>query len=426
MKIFNNYYYNKCRFGFYFNGLIFGIILSIKFIILGEIYLLELISSFYTIYILFFKNLKISKFLKNIIKFSLFWSFCQIISDNLNGAKLDDSLKGIIAPLLFSMSLAGLTLWLKRNLKYMPSLGLGIVLGLLIQNILFPNENFINNPWKWGFGVFFMDAALLRFSFLKSRNNFLFLALFFIIFCSISLENDSRGQSFLPFLAFLIFYILNIKDGKNNMAFNGNKGFLKLFIILLIILLIIKILIPLIYTSDYVLGMISAESAEKYFVQASGDYGMLLGGRSEIFISLQAFLDKPFFGHGSWALDKSGYIDQFLSIRESLGYFSGGDESEWGRTGLIPYHSFIMGAAVWAGIGGFLFWVYILYLIIILFKNSFQQLPIYYYVGLFSCIWAIFFSPFGALNRFNTVVFLAFYFSYISFINIKSLKKYEI
>jgi hypothetical protein len=50
------------------------------------------------------------------------------------------------------------------------------------------------------------------------------------------------------------------------------------------------------------------------------------------------------------------------------------------------------------------------------FIKNLNFLPLYFYVGVISFIWAVFFSPFGASGRWGASIFLASLFSYVNFL----------
>jgi hypothetical protein len=95
-------------------------------------------------------------------------------------------------------------------------------------------------------------------------------------------------------------------------------------------------------------------------------------------------------------------------------------QEEMGRyinqTDLIPAHSHIFQAWVWAGMLGAIFWIMILGFIIKVFIQS-NRFPnnLYIFVIFFSigAIWDIFFSPFGSIMRlrwaFQLIIFITAY-----------------
>ncbi len=146
-------------------------------------------------------------------------------------------------------------------------------------------------------------------------------------------------------------------------------------------------------------GLLGERSLAKYEAQSAlGDLGVLLGGRNESLVTVQAIMDSPLIGHGSWAKDryyaelrqlmlyKLGFVDRFIEP----------------KTDLIPTHSHLLGAWVEAGLGGALFWLTILGMIMAalqrLYASNDPMRP-YLVFLLFLFIWDILFSPFAAQRR---------------------------
>ena len=90
----------------------------------------------------------------------------------------------------------------------------------------------------------------------------------------------------------------------------------------------------------------------------------MLGGRPEILVSSRAVLDSPILGHGSWAKDfkYNEMLNDLLIEQGKRENYLQDLDPDW--RGLIPVHSHLMGAWVWAGILGAIFWAYIFWLVI--------------------------------------------------------------
>ena len=73
----------------------------------------------------------------------------------------------------------------------------------------------------------------------------------------------------------------------------------------------------------------------KFISQAEGDYGVLVGGRPETLVAIQAIRDSPIIGHGSFP-EGMKYIQLKQDIQYQHGY-SGSDEPEDSETD--PGHS---------------------------------------------------------------------------------------
>jgi O-antigen ligase len=164
-------------------------------------------------------------------------------------------------------------------------------------------------------------------------------------------------------------------------------------------------------------GYLGEEARLKYVWQDSGRFGLLLGGRSEILASAIAVRDSPIIGHGSWA--KNPVYRVFLYRLIDLGYeYSEAQLDQYvNQSDLIPAHSHLFQAWVWAGILGAVFWLVILGIIIQVFIQSNRFPNSLYILVVFlsvSSIWDIFFSPFGSIMRlrwvFQFIIFITAYY----------------
>jgi hypothetical protein len=145
-------------------------------------------------------------------------------------------------------------------------------------------------------------------------------------------------------------------------------------------------------------GWLGLEATDKYLAQTSGDLGLLQSGRTEQLVSIRAIADSPIIGHGSWAKDYA-YVSLMIDILESKGVpyveYYGGD--------LIPTHSHLSGAWVEAGVMGGVFWLAVIGIAIkALYVELKQPRTLATFVGfiLFSLLWDVLFSPFGAEQRY--------------------------
>jgi hypothetical protein len=150
-------------------------------------------------------------------------------------------------------------------------------------------------------------------------------------------------------------------------------------------------------------GLLGEEAQQKNQRQASVKGGMLIGGRPEILVSSIAVKDSPILGHGSWAKD-SKYVELLYDTMYERGMTDQEDIDaiEGDTEGLIPAHSHVMTAWVWAGIMGAAFWCYVWWLLartlVRLAMYWPSMAPLYTYL-LMEMMWDIFFSPFGTGRR---------------------------
>lgn len=145
---------------------------------------------------------------------------------------------------------------------------------------------------------------------------------------------------------------------------------------------------------------------DKYMAQTkrgSDALSLLMAGRSETFIGLFACLDKPIVGHGPWAIDRNGYVLEWLKkwgAPEDFEIMSRivADENRVGSAHLIPGHSFVITFWLWYGVFGLICMLYVGWIYLRTLKNNLGTVPElygYFAFALPGVLWHWAFSPFG-------------------------------
>jgi hypothetical protein len=307
----------------------------------------------------------------------------QFISDILVNSSFRDIARGwskiiflAIEFLIFYFYLSTSEKPKNLNLKIL-LFAFGFSLALLLEVAFFPTELSRSSPWKFGIGF---PLTLIGVSILSNYVN-KWLALYGILF--LGLVNLVQGFRSLSLICFFVIFIFAFKNKMFNIRF------LPIFVLFLSSLFLYKYFLEE--------GFFGGNEIKKYQEQSAGNYGLIVGGRSEILISLKAVSDSPILGHGSWA-KSSYYSTLFKELKLSNGYRTPVDENS---DNIIPTHSYIMGSWVEAGILGFIFWALILLNLFNFFsskKYSFHSsiLNIFLFTNL---LWDIFFSTLGYHGR---------------------------
>ena len=155
------------------------------------------------------------------------------------------------------------------------------------------------------------------------------------------------------------------------------------------------------------LGLFDESLGAKFQTQAQGDYGVLVGGRPETLVAIQAIRDSPILGHGSYPVDP-----KYLALKSRIQYehgYSDSDDPEDIVDPVIPTHSHLTMAWVESGILGGICWIYVFVLVC----RALLQLgaarppmaPLYSYL-LVWFLWDILYSPFGSVNRIWAAFFI--------------------
>lgn len=385
------------------------IFIEISFI--GRIFLAEIILISICIKeILGNKRLKEKKQVSIVLVLALIWLLSQIITDIYMSTPFVDWVRGWAKITFFIIEFYVLSLIFGGSSRKILFFLLGLSSGGIIAYLINPSEYSTLDPWKFGYGFWLtIILSILPFIFLK-RNKIIISIFILLILGILNLFNGYRSLGGLCLLSFIICLISYYKIFKKL-----NK--VGIFII-----------IPLalfasfgVYKSLEEGGALGEASQMKYESQSSGDYGLLIGGRSEILVASLAIYNSPFLGYGSWAKDPY-YSSLYKIVKADSGYAVDGQESE---SDLIPTHSYLFGAWVESGIAGAIFWLYCFYLttkaIILMLLQPSLLIPSY--VLFFSLmLWSILFSPFGAETRLIAAVFMC---ASISMLNGSSKNKIE-
>ena len=120
-----------------------------------------------------------------------------------------------------------------------------------------------------------------------------------------------------------------------------------------------------------------------------------MSGRRDFLVSLYAGCHSPIFGYGSYAEDEENFKEQVICKIEN-------PENAWKYLGhgsrMLKGHSYILGAWVYSGVLGLVFWMYVLVMIVRFLWARIRQLnemSVFYLLLSGFMIWNILFSPFS-------------------------------
>jgi hypothetical protein len=148
-------------------------------------------------------------------------------------------------------------------------------------------------------------------------------------------------------------------------------------------------------------GLLGETARSKYELESKSRLGVIFGSRTQFVAGVFAVSDSPWLGHGSWALDKEGYMaDAYRVLGMEDGEYA--DYWWWLRNGgviqRLPSHSHILQAWGEHGFLGGIFWIWILVLVVKVGTVSawrFPQQRAVIALMAWGLIWNILFSPIG-------------------------------
>ncbi|MEK6789895.1 MAG: hypothetical protein AABY68_13185 [Pseudomonadota bacterium] len=394
----------------------FGLVSTINVNLVGTVSLGEVISM--SLFMLAVQRAQLNRIDMQILGVALFWALAQLASDLVNESPAHLMLKGVFAPLIFVPSIIGLYKYFQGDAQRFPLFMIAALSYQIISLVLFPPSAavsifFAGNAWKFGYGAPTLFLIAIIFSYYKKSHPLMIAAV--ICYCLYSVKHDWREMAINPILAMCVyFYAQRAHDGPLIRYLRGGFPFFKFLLIFIPAVFILNSVLTVAFRSEAVLSVLSEESARKYKAQAAGDYGVLPGARSEMVPEIQAFLDAPLLGHGSWAIDKGNEYGKLFEVwRYRHGYTGdqGMEDFSWVgmyvKENIIPVHSYILSAMVWFGFSGFFVWAFFANLYLRFYFIDFHRLPFYYHMIAFVFFWNLLFSPFSGQGRWSTAIMMA-------------------
>lgn len=323
------------------------------------------------------------------------WLLGQIVTDLVVGSTFEDFTRGWAA-IVFTFTDFAAILVLAATPRRARLFALGAAAGGLLTYLIVPDIRTAVDPWKWAFaGVIGGALAVCLSGSVGARRPWLTVGAFAVFgVANIVFGFRSLGGIALLTAGYLAFQSLVIRrEAAPRRSLVSAAGAL----VMLAVLVVGVLQVYDIAASEGLLGA----TAQATYLSQSGDLGVLVGGRSEVLVSIQAVIDSPILGHGSWAKDFA-YIDLLIDRRASLEYVGAASFSD---LGLIPTHSYLMGSWVWAGLLGGVFWLVIaaiaLWMLANLYSSRMALAPLLVF-STWSLLWNIAFSPYSGLARLGT------------------------
>jgi hypothetical protein len=331
------------------------------------------------------------------------WLLGQVFTDLVQGAPFHDYSRGW-AKIGFTMvNFCALFLLLNGRFRRIVLYAAGLAAGGVVEYFVNPSTYAASYPWKFGYGVSVTWFLVLAAMALAGQERTGRLSAIGLI-VGASVFNFYMEFRSLGGVLFLVAAYMAAQT-----VWRRRQTSLRRIRSYHTVILTVAVGIAAwgaleIYSRAAESGLLGHEAQYLYERQATGAYGLLLGGRSETLTSIPAILDSPILGHGSWAKD-CDYTNLFVERKLELGYFLGEENEEC----LIPTHSHLLGAWVEAGIGGAIFWAWVFVLALRSLTVSLlcrdRIIPLIAFVA-FTLIWDVLFSPYGAERRFITTYYV--------------------
>jgi hypothetical protein len=332
------------------------------------------------------------------------WFVAQIVSDFYNGMPLQNRAKGLARIVFFAMDFLAASAIVGRSVRRVRLFFLGMLIDGLSQWFIYWRAEPFALNWKLFLGASFTMAALAFVSFWKKRRT---LAVVIILLAAgaIGLHYDSRSDLLFSVIT-AVFVIGSNRTVRSKIV---NQSIWTRMALLLILVAATVWLCETGVKWEAQHGKLSAAETYKIETQSSGKLGMLIGGRPEILVAIQAIKDRPILGFGSYA-DDAKYVEMLKDLNYELGYSDiepvSTDEDFPG----IPAHSHLTEAWVHGGVFASLIWFYVIYLLCrsivqVIVGEDHSLRPLYLFVCI-TMFWDVLFSPWGNTRRVVEAVIL--------------------
>jgi hypothetical protein len=340
------------------------------------------------------------------------WLLGTIIADTYNHIWIFLRMKGTARVVFFILDFVALAILLNNKTRRLVIFALSIAVVLIINAWqLFGGEFTIQ--WKFGISQGLAIFALLGSSYFYAKGKYRVCFTISFVLAALNLHYGFRSQLAVHFISSVLIWPLSAQVRTRHGVFRGRQDMVRILTLLILAG-------GAAYAANASIKYAAAHNFfdesqnEKFISQSQGDYGVLVGGRPETLVAIQAIRDSPIIGHGSFP-EGMKYIQMKQDIQYEHGYSDSDEPPDVETlTPVIPTHSHLTLAWVEGGILGGLCWIYIL---ILTLRGVFRvtQLrpnlaPLYSYL-LISFLWDILYSPFGSVNRIRAAFYILLSYS---------------
>jgi hypothetical protein len=325
------------------------------------------------------------------------WLFGTVCADLYLSSPIIKSAKGIARVVFLGFDFTTLVILINGKTRGKIAFTLGFIPVMLYIAFAFRGDFLV--AWKFGLGyAITLMALLVACHYYAQRRHWIYVSIA-LGMAALNLIFASRSQVAIDLISLVL--VLPIFGRKSTLQDGRGKSAQTLRIIVTL-----TFACAAAYAANQAIkfaanhDFFDASIQGKFQTQEEGRLGVLVGGRPETLVAIQAILDSPFLGHGSFAVDP-----KYNSLQQDIEYENGytasdapPDEEDAG----IPAHSHLTQSWIESGVFGGIFWMYILVLtsrgILLLISRSSPMAPLYSFL-LVGFVWDILYSPMGSFDR---------------------------
>ena len=314
---------------------------------IGDIPIAEVILSPLLPILIMFRGRRTNRTgLKRILVLMLFWLIGQVVSDIYRGTARFDWMRGDAAIIFFAVDFVALAVLLGKNEQRKILFIAGMALGGILQTRYMPTKYSLEYPWKFGYSQGVMEIVLLVSTYFYRLRVYSLSAAVIVGIIALNLMLNYRS----PVLALLITIVLVfplIPERISRLTIIPRAGSTMRVVFLAALTVGAGVAAEGIIHLVTVKGLLSEDAQAKNEEQAQAG-NLLLGGRPELIVGFRAAMDSPLIGHGSWPKDLT-YVEMLNDLQVDYGEQSTLQDTEENGAGIIPVHSMMLAAWVWAG-----------------------------------------------------------------------------
>lgn len=361
---------------------------------------------------------------KRVHKAMFIFLLVQMLSDVINHTTMNNMLRGWAA---IAVSLVLFT-FLFRVFDDTPRIIVAFMIAEVVRMILFGQTNLEQDT-----SSLMEDYSLFKFRIAPITN-------YIILTCAFYAYNKRKDK--LTVALFILYGLMCVGlDYRSNGLFYLVTGLIIHFrkvlmnmtlarkIGLTIFVAIVFQFLYIFYVNAVLSGEFGGKHAGTQLEEAGNPYNpfsLISQGRGEFFVAIEAIKDKPLLGHGSWAVDAGNHYRSLMfkdMDRDKARQLS------LDNSGVIPSHSVLLGAWLYAGIIGFLCMFYLFWLAMkrafsLIMDERAMETPYYPLIVLFTIqlIWTF---PFSPLPQIRNLIPLMIAFIITIYHSIQNDEEYE-
>jgi hypothetical protein len=374
-------------------ALVVPLLLAIEFVGPGRLYLSEVVLAAMLPALLFsHRQAGLAPLPAAFVVLCLVWLDGLVATDIFRSTPIHDLERGWSKVVFTVSNFVALYLIFENRPRRLVLFGYGLATGLALTYVVDPGPYASSDAWKFGYGYSFtLVGVLFSCTDAVTRRR----ALRCGVLAATALANllhDFRSLAGVCVLTTVYVAAAGIR-GRDGARWPIRVSPMR-FLGVATLLAAVAFSFVSLYSHLALSGALGASASKKYAAQAGGTVGLLTRGRPEILVSSRAVADSPLLGHGSWAKDP-----KYLEMQIGAGQHPSPATL---AQGLIPTHSYLMGAWVEAGVLGAFVWAWALWLALLvltkLHRRDGRLVPLIAFAG-FALTWNVLFSPYGSFER---------------------------